>query len=100
VEPRPFRLALGTPPLGNLADAPVSSRGAAGRGGAWLLVFAALLAGATAFGLSAAGSLTVWLPAVALGLSARLRSKGFSRAAGTIRAASKDESSDAIRYRD
>ena len=99
VEPRQFRLAL-SPPLGNLANAPVSSRGAAGRGGAWLLFFAVLLAGVTAFGLSAAGSLTVWLPAVALELSARLRSKGFSRAAGTIRAASKDESSDAIRYRD
>jgi hypothetical protein len=99
VEPRQFRLALASP-LGNLANAPVSSRGATGRGGAWLLLFAVLLAGATAFGLSAAGSLTVWLPAVALGLSARLRSKGFSRAAGTIRAASKDDSSDAIRYRD
>jgi hypothetical protein len=97
VKPRQFRLALAAPPLGNLANVPVSSRGAAGRGGAWLLVFAVLLAGATALGLSAAGSLTVWLPAVALELSARLRSKGFSRKAG---AASKDESSDAIRYRD
>jgi hypothetical protein len=97
MKPRQFRLALAAPPLGNLANVPVSSRGAAGRGGAWLLVFAVLLAGATALGLSAAGSLTVWLPAVALELSARLRSKGFSRKAG---AASKDESSDAIRYRD
>jgi hypothetical protein len=97
VEPRQFRLALAAPPLGNLANVPVSSRGAAGRGGAWLLFFAVLLAGAAALGLSAAGSLTVWLPAVALGLSARLRSKGFSGRAG---AASKDESSDAIRYRD
>jgi hypothetical protein len=96
VEPRQFRLAL-APPLGNLANAPVSSRGAAGRGGAWLLFFAVLLAGAAALGLSAAGSLTLWLPAVALELSARLRSKGFSRKAG---AASKDESSNAIRYRD
>ena len=85
VEPRQFRLALAAPPLGNLANAPVSSRGAAGRGDAWLLVFAVLLAGATAFGLSAAGSLTVWVPAVAFGLSARLRSKGFSRRAGTPR---------------
>jgi len=42
----------------------------------------------------------VWVPAVALELTARLRSKGFSRAAGSKRAASKDESSDAIRYRD
>ena len=98
-EPRQFRLAL-APPLGNLANVPVSSRGAAGRSDAWLLLFAVLLAGATAFGLSAAGSLYVWLPAVALGLSARLRSKGFSRRAGSIRAASKDESSNAIRYRD
>ena len=100
VEPRQFRLALAAPPLGNLAKVPVSSRGAAGRGGAWLLLFAVLLAGATALGLSAAGSLTVWVPAVALELSARLRSKGFSRRAGSIRAASKDESSNAIRYRD
>jgi hypothetical protein len=100
VEPRQFRLALAAPPLGNLANVPVSSHGAAGRGDAWLLVFAVLLAGAAAFGLSAAGSLTVWLPAVALELSARLRSKGFSRAAGSIRAASKDESSESIRYRD
>jgi hypothetical protein len=99
VEPRQFRLAL-APPLGNLANVPVSSRGAAGRGYAWLLLFAVLLAGASAFGLSAAGSLTVWVPAVALELSARLRSKGFSRRAGSIRAASKDESSNAIRYRD
>jgi len=99
VAPRQFRLALAAP-LGNLANAPVSSRGAAGRGDAWLLLFAVLLAGATAFGLSAAGPLTVWVPAVALGLSARLRSKGFSRRAGSIRAASKDESSNAIRYRD
>jgi hypothetical protein len=99
VEPRQFRLALASP-LGNLSNTPVSSPGAAGRGGAWLLVFAVLLAGATAVGLSAAGSLTMWLPAVALGLSARLRSKGFSRAAGSIGAASKDESSNAIRYRD
>jgi hypothetical protein len=97
VEPRQFRLALAAPPLGNLANVPVSSRGAAGRGEAWLLFFAVLLAGVTAFGLSAAGSLTVWLPAVALELSARLRSKGFSRRAGS---ASKDESSNAIRYRD
>jgi hypothetical protein len=97
VEPRQFRLALAAPPLGNLANVPVSSRGAAGRGEAWLLFFAVLLAGVTAFGLSAAGSLTVWLPAVALELSARLRSKGFSRRAGS---ASKDESSEAIRYRD
>jgi hypothetical protein len=97
-EPRQFRLAL-APPLGNLANVPVSSRGAAGRGDAWLLVFAVLLAGAAALGLSAAGSLAVWMPAVALELSARLRSKGFSRAAG-IRAAAKDESPDAIRYRD
>jgi hypothetical protein len=96
-EPRQFRLALAAPPLGNLANAPVSSRSAAGRVDAWLLVFAALLAGAAALGLSAAGSLAVWVPAVALELSARLRSKGFSRRAG---AASKDESSGAIRYRD
>jgi hypothetical protein len=100
VEPRQFRLALAAPPLGNLANVPVSSRGATGRGAAWLLVFAVLLAGATALGLSAAGSLTLWVPAVALELSARLRSKGFSRGAANIRAASKDESSDAIRYRD
>jgi len=100
VEPRQFRLALAAPPLGNLANVPVSSHGAADRGGAWLLVFAVLLAGVTAFGLSAAGPLTLWLPVVALGLSARLRSKGFSRAPGTFRGASKDESSDAIRYRD
>jgi DNA segregation ATPase FtsK/SpoIIIE, S-DNA-T family len=100
VEPRQFRLALAAPPLGNLAKVPVSSRGAAGRIDAWLLVFAVLLAGAAALGLSAAGSLTVWVPAVALELSARLRSKGFSRRAGTIGAASKDESADAIRYRD
>ena len=99
VEPRQFRLALAAPPLGNLANVPVSSHDAAGRGDAWLLVFAVLLAGAAAFGLSAAGSLRVWLPAVALELSARLRSKGFSRAAG-LRAASKDESSESIRYRD
>jgi hypothetical protein len=99
VEPRQFRLAL-APPLGNLANVPVSSRGAAGRGDAWLLLFAVLLAGASAFGLSAAGSLTVWVPAVALEFSARLRSKGFSRRAGSLRAASKDESSNAIRYRD
>ena len=98
VAPRQFRLAL-APPLGNLANAPVSSRGAAGRGDAWLLFFAVLLTGAVAFGLSAAGSLAVWMPAVALELSARLRSKGFSRRAG-IRAASKGESSDAIGYRD
>ena len=97
VEPRQFRLALAAPPLGNLANVPVSSRGAAGRADAWLLVFAVLLAGAAALGLSAAGSLTVWLPAVALELSARLRSKGFSRRAGS---ASKDESTNAIRYRD
>jgi hypothetical protein len=97
VEPRQFRLALAAPPLSNLTNVPVSSRGSAGRGGAWLLAFAVLLAGATAFGLSAAGSLTMWLPAVAFGLSARLRSKGFSRRAG---AASKDESTNAIRYRD
>jgi hypothetical protein len=96
VAPREFRLAL-APPLGNLANTQVSSRGAAGRGDAWLLVFAVLLAGAAAFGLSAAGSLPLWVPAVALELSARLRSKGFSRSAG---AASKDESSNAIRYRD
>ena len=96
-EPRQFRLALAAPPLGNLANVPVSSRGAAGRADAWLLVFAALLAGAAALGLSAAGSLNVRLPAVALELSARLRSKGFSRRAGS---ASKDESSEAIRYRD
>jgi hypothetical protein len=100
VEPRQFRVALAAPPLGNLAKLPVSSRGAAGRGDAWLLVFAVLLAGAGALGLSAAGSLAVWVPAVALELSARLRSKGFSRAAGGIRAASKDESSESIRYRD
>ena len=100
VKPRQFRLALAAPPLGDLANVPVSSHGAAHRGGAWLLVFAVLLAGVTAFGLSAAGSLTVWLPAVALELSARLRSKGFSRSAGSFRAAPKDESSDAIRYRD
>ena len=100
VEPRQFRLALAAPPLGDLANVPVSSRGAAGRGGAWLLLFAVLLAGATALGLSAAGPLTLWLPVVALGLSARLRSKGFSRGAGIIGAASKDESSNAIRYRD
>ena len=37
VEPRQFRLALAAPPLGNLANVPVSSRGAAGRGDAWLL---------------------------------------------------------------
>jgi len=79
---------------------PVSSRGAAGRGDAWLLLFAALLAGTAALGLSAAGSFGVFVPAVALELSARLRSKGFSRAAAGSRAASKDESSDAIRYRD
>ena len=97
VEPRQFRLALAAPPLGNLANVPVSSRGAAGRADAWLLVFAALLAGAAALGLSAAGSLNVWLPAVTLELSARLRSKGFSRRAGS---ASKDESTNAIRYRD
>jgi hypothetical protein len=100
VEPRQFRLALAAPPLGNLANLPVSSRGAADRGDAWLLVFAVLLAGAAALGLSAAGSLALWVPAVALELSARLRSKGFSRAAGGIRAASKDESSESIRYRD
>ena len=99
VAPRQFRLALAAP-LGNLANAPVSSRGAAGRGDAWLLLFAVLLAGATAFGLSAAGSLAVWVPAFALALSARLRSKGFSRKAGSLRAASKDEASNAIRYRD
>jgi hypothetical protein len=99
VAPRPFRLALAAP-LGNVANAPVSSRGAAGRGDAWLLLFAVLLAGATAFGLSAAGSLAVWVPAFALALSARLRSKGFSRKAGSLRAASKDEASNAIRYRD
>ena len=100
VEPRQFRLALAAPPLGNLANVPVSSPGAAGRIDAWLLVFAVLLAGAAALGLSAAGSLRVWVPAVALELSARLRSKGFSRAAGTSGEASKGESSDAIRYRD
>jgi len=99
VAPRQFRVAL-APPLGNLANAPVSSRGAAGRSDAWLLLFAVLLAGATAFGLSAADSLAVWVPAFALALSARLRSKGFSRKAGSLRAASKDEASNAIRYRD
>ena len=98
VAPRQFRLALG-PPLGNLANARVSSGGASARGDAWLLVFAVLLAGAAAFGLSAAGPLSLWVPAVALELSARLRSKGFSRAGG-IRGGSKGESSDAIRYRD
>jgi hypothetical protein len=83
-----------------VANVPVSSRGPGGLGDAWLLVFAVLLAGAAAVGLSAAGSLTLWVPAVALELTARLRSKGFSRAAGGKRAASRDESSDAIRYRD
>ena len=99
VKPREFRLAL-APSLGNVANVPVSSRGPGGLGDAWLLVFAVLLAGAAAVGLSAAGSLTLWVPAVALELTARLRSKSFSRAAGSKRAASKDESSDAIRYRD
>jgi hypothetical protein len=54
---------------------------------------------AAGFSGPTAGFAGCWVPAVALELSARLRSKGFARRAG-IRAASKGESSDAIRYRD